>query len=183
MAKVLVINTPGADPIAADISTGLTYTAGSLTGQQGPQGIQGVPGNTGSQGIQGTQGIQGIQGVTGSQGPSGQPVYASGAGGVVTQLTSKVTTVILNKLCGQITTNAAALAAGTEATFIVTNSTIAATDVPCVAHASGGTAGAYAVGVSAVAAGSFKITITNLSAGSLSEALVINLATVKAVAS
>lgn len=108
--------------------------------------------------------------------------YAAGAGGAITQNTNKSTGVTLNKICGQITTNNAALAAGAEATFTVTNSTVAATDVPVVAHASGGTSGAYAVVVSRVQAGSFNITITNLSAGSLSEALVINFAVIKAVA-
>ena len=121
-----------------------------------------------------------VTGAVKSSGTAGAG-YATGAGGTVTQITSKSTGVTINKICGQITTHNAALAAGAEATFTVTNSTVAATDVPVVAHASGGTAGAYAVVVSAVALGSFKVTISNLSAGSLSEALVINFAIIKAV--
>ena len=39
--------------------------------------------------------------------------YAAGAGGTVTQATNKSTTVVLNKTTGQITMNAASLAAGT----------------------------------------------------------------------
>jgi hypothetical protein len=108
--------------------------------------------------------------------------YATGAGGAVTQATSKATGVTLNKACGQITTATDALAAGAEVTFIVTNSAVAATDAIVANHASGGTVGAYSVSVSAVAAGSFRITITNLSGGSLSEALVINFAVIKGVA-
>jgi len=108
--------------------------------------------------------------------------YATGAGGAVTQATSKSTGVTLNKVCGQITTNNASLAAGAEVSFTVTNSAIAATDVVVVSIASGGTASAYAAVVTAVAAGSFVITLTNLSGGALGEALVINFAVVKAVA-
>lgn len=100
--------------------------------------------------------------------------YDPNSGGTVTQATSKSTGVTINKCVGQITTHNAALAAGAEVTFTVTNNTVAAADIPVVAIASGGTAGSYLIGVSAVAAGSFSITISNVSTGSLSQALVIN---------
>ena len=77
----------------------------------------------------------------------------------------------------------AALGAGAEATFQVNNDKVAAADVPQLAIASGGTAGSYLVGVSAVAAGSFKITVTNVSGSSLSEAVVINFVVLKGSAS
>lgn len=108
--------------------------------------------------------------------------YATGAGGAVTQLTSKATGVTLNKLSGAITTHNAALAAAAEVKFTVTNNQVAATDVPVAAIKSGGTSGSYFLTVGAVAAGSFDITIGNCSAGSLSQALVINFVIVKAVA-
>ncbi len=54
--------------------------------------------------------------------------------------------------------NDAALGAAAEATFEVTNDKIAATDVIVAVHGSAGTAGSYMVGVSAIAAGSFKKT-------------------------
>lgn len=108
--------------------------------------------------------------------------YATGAGGTVTQQTDKATGVELNKACGQITMNAAALAAAAEVSFTVTCSAVAATDVVIVNHGSAGTAGAYLVGVSTVGAGSFVITVANVSAGSLSEAIVINYAVIKGVA-
>ena len=92
----------------------------------------------------------------------------------VTQATDKSTGVTLSRLHGVITMNGAALGAGAEATFIVTNTLVGASDVPVVAHASAGTSGAYLVGVSAVAAGTFSLTVTNVSAGSLSEAIVLN---------
>lgn len=107
--------------------------------------------------------------------------YATGAGGAVSQITSKVTGVTLDKITGSITTFNDALGAGAEASFVVTNSTVAATDVPVLAIKSGGTLGAYAVVASAVAAGSFTITITNLTAGSLSEAIVIQFAVIKGI--
>lgn len=154
-------------------------------GPQGQQGIQGIKGDTGNAGQQGPQGIQGIQGIQGVQGPAGPNLttsafgYTAGAGGTVTQLTNKATGVTLNKLSGQITTSNAALAAAAEVTFTVTNNTVATTDVPCVAHASGGTAGAYDVFVAAVGNGSFAITVANMSAGSLSQAIVINFVVIK----
>lgn len=112
--------------------------------------------------------------------PLGGIGYMTGAGSTVTQATSKSTGVTLNNVCGQITMNGAALAAGAEVKFTVTNSAVAATDVVIVNHASGGTAGSYLVGIAAVAAGSFDIVVSNVS-GSLSEAIVLNFAVIKAV--
>lgn len=109
--------------------------------------------------------------------------YATGVGGTISQSTNKTTGVTLNKLCGQITTHNAALAAGAEVKFTVTNSQVAANDVPVIAIKSGGTSGGYVVSVGAVAAGSFDIVLSNASAGSLSEALVINFLILKSVTS
>lgn len=114
--------------------------------------------------------------------PTGGIGYATGAGGAVTQGTSKSTGVTLNKVCGQITTHNAALAANTTVIFTVTDSAVAATDVVRVTIGSGGTAGAYLVWVSATAAGSFNVAVRNITAGSLSEALVLNFSVQKAVA-
>jgi hypothetical protein len=117
-----------------------------------------------------------------SSSPDAGVGYATGAGGTVTQATDKSTGVTLNKATGQITMNNAALAAGAEVSFTLTNSVIAATDIIVVNIASGGTAGAYGLSVTAVANGSCQITVTNLSGGSLSEALVLNFAVIKGVA-
>lgn len=106
--------------------------------------------------------------------------YATGAGGTVTQATSKATGVTLNKTCGKITLNAAALAASTTVSFVFTNSTIAATDVLVLNHTSGGTLGSYTLNAAA-AAGSATIYVRNVSLASLSEAVVISYAVVKAV--
>ena len=109
--------------------------------------------------------------------------YATGAGGVVTQLTDKSTAVTLNAICGTITMDAATLAHQSPVAFTLTNSAIAATDVVAVSVKSGGTAGAYLVSAGAVAAGSCSITLFNCqTAGNLSEAVVLSFAVIKAVA-
>lgn len=109
--------------------------------------------------------------------------YATGAGGAVTQATNKSTGVTLNTVSGAITMNGAALGTLTGVQFTLTNSAIAATDVIMCSIKSGAAAASwYAVQVTAVAAGSCQITVTNLTGGSLSEALVLNFVVVKAVA-
>lgn len=114
---------------------------------------------------------------------SGGVGYAAGAGGAVTQLTNKSTGVTLDTITGQITMNNAALAAGAEVSFVVTDAAVAATDVIIINHASAGTAGAYQVTISAVGAGSFTVTVSNASAGALGEAIVLNFAVIKGAAS
>ena len=101
-------------------------------------------------------------------------------GGAVTQATSKSTGVTLSKRSGKITMNAAALAAATEVSFTVTNTTATAADVAIVNHVSGGTAGSYLVQANTMAAGSFKITVSNVSTGGLSEAIVLQFALITA---
>lgn len=103
-------------------------------------------------------------------------------GGSVTQLTSKSTGVTLNGATGQVTMNAAALAATTTVTFTLTNSSVAAKDIvlPQIVSGNAG-AGTYQVWTEAVSAGSVKFNVRNMSAGSLSEALVIGFAVVKSV--
>jgi len=120
-----------------------------------------------------TTGNQVISG-TGKQG------YATGAGGVVTQLTSKATAVTLSRSTGQITLNNAALAASTTVSFTLTNAVIEAGDILIMNHISGGTAGSYVLDAQS-AAGSASINVRNVSLGSLSEAIVIAFAVIKAV--
>lgn len=97
----------------------------------------------------------------------------------VTQATNKSTGVTLNKRVGKIVMNNASLTAGSEVSFTVTNSTVNADDVVVVNHASAGTAGAYAVHANAIADGSFKITVGNMSAGDLGEAAVLQFRVLK----
>jgi hypothetical protein len=80
--------------------------------------------------------------------------------------------------------NNALLAAAAVVEFTVSNTTVAATDTIVLNLASGAASGTtYRYWISAVAANSFKVCVENRSAGGLSEALVFNFATVKAVAS
>jgi hypothetical protein len=107
--------------------------------------------------------------------------YATGAGGAITQETSKSTGVTLSKICGAITTHDAELEGGAEVSFTVTNTAVAATDVVVVAVKSGAATGAYIASVSAIGAGSFTVTLSNVGS-TASEALVLNFVVIKAVA-
>jgi hypothetical protein len=102
--------------------------------------------------------------------------YTAAAQGTVTQATSKSTGVTLNKSAGQITLNAASLAATTTVTFTLTNSLLSANDIVILSIASGGTAGAYNAYVSGLAAGSVVLALRNVTAGALAEAVVLNFA-------
>jgi len=103
--------------------------------------------------------------------------YTDAAQTAVTQATSKSTGVTANTSAGQITMNAASLAATTNVTFTLTNSLLSVKDVVIVNVASANaTAGAYNCWISSMLAGSATITLRNITAGSLSEAVVINFA-------
>ena len=96
----------------------------------------------------------------------------------VTQATSKSTGVTINAPTGTITTSNTSMLTTVASSFVVTNSSCGAYDVPVVAIKSGGTSSSYSIDVSAVAAGSFTITIQNISAGTLAEVLVVSFAIV-----
>ncbi len=102
--------------------------------------------------------------------------YTAAAQGTVTQATDKSTGVTLNKGAGRITMNGAALAGNTAVSFTLTNSLISANDVIVVNVSAGGTAGAYTTYISSMTTGSAVVTLRNLTAGSLSEAVVLNYA-------
>ena len=109
--------------------------------------------------------------------------YSTGSGGAVTQLTSKTTGVTLNKSNGKITMEATtAIGIAASVVFTLTNSFIAVTDAVIANIATGGTANAYTVDVLTVAAGSVGLRVSNITAGILSEAVVVSFAIIKAVA-
>jgi hypothetical protein len=108
--------------------------------------------------------------------------YGTGSGGTVTQATSKSTAVTLNKPTGQITMNNAALGAGSSVSFTLSNSLIANTDNLLLTF-TWGFGPSYSARTASVVAGSAFITVKNESAGSLSEALVINFAIIKGATS
>lgn len=103
--------------------------------------------------------------------------YATGAGGAVTQTSSRTSPVTLDKTTGAITLVSAAGSA-TYQTFTVNNSTVAATDVIIVNQKSG--ANKYIILVTAVATGSFNITFAT-TGGTTTEQPVFNFAVIKGV--
>ena len=109
--------------------------------------------------------------------------FYTGAGGLVTQASTKATAFTLNTMCGQITTAADGLAHSTTVSATWTNSKIAATDVVIINHKSGGTIGAYVFNVSC-GAGTATLYITNnQTSGTLSDAIVLNFVVIKGVTS
>lgn len=106
--------------------------------------------------------------------------YGTGAGASVSQLTSKSTGVTIDTPTGSITTHTANLGPETEVTFTVTNAVVEITDVVIVNIRSGNTSNIYLVSVTAVANGSFAITLANHHASStFAEALVLNYAIIR----
>ena len=103
--------------------------------------------------------------------------YGPGAGGTVTQATSKSTAVTLNKPCGQITTHNASLANGTAVTFTVNNSLVGPNDTVIV------TCGSAFISYQVIArtgnTGSFEIVLRNITGSAAAEAVVINFAIIK----
>jgi len=101
----------------------------------------------------------------------------------VTQGTNITTGVTCNAYSGVITTVSQTVAAAGEAEFTVTNSKVAATDVVVACIKTHTSAGSFIVATSAVAAGSFKLQLTNLHASSAGDnVLVINFIVLKATA-
>lgn len=116
---------------------------------------------------------------------TGKIGYGTGAGGSYTQLTSKTTAVAATTLTGRITMNAANLAAGVSVVFQVTLTSIDNTDV-VVCHGSyigGVNPSNYLVQTLYTQNNIFWVRVTNISAGALAEALVINYAVIKGVVS
>ena len=108
--------------------------------------------------------------------------YTAAAQGTVTQQTNKSTAVTLNKSAGSITMNNAALASATNVTFTLNNSFISANDTIILTLAGGiATPGSYNVFANSLGAGTVSITLRNISAGSLSEAVVVNFALIHCV--
>lgn len=105
--------------------------------------------------------------------------YGTGAGGAVAQATSKSTAVTLNKASGRITMHAAALAAGASVVFTLNNNKITANDLLLVGCSATSNYDARCLSTNA---GTAVIRVTNISAGSLSEAVALNFALIEGVA-
>ena len=114
--------------------------------------------------------------------------YSTGAGDTVTQITTRATWVTINSVCWTIQTDTSSLAVWASAEFTVTNSAVAIGDVILVSQQSGsdliaGVAGTTVLNVVTVAAGSFELSVNNLSTTTAETgAIIINFAVIKAVA-
>ena len=105
--------------------------------------------------------------------------YNAGAGGTVAQSGNKSGGVTLNKPSGEITMQNTALAAATTVQFTLTNSTISAKDL-LLLNIVGGVATGAAYNLDAnCSAGSAVISVRNITAGSLSEAIVLRYAVIR----
>lgn len=115
---------------------------------------------------------------------SGALGYGAGAGGTVTQAMSKSTEVTLNKPSGHITTSNSALAAGATVVFRFNNSSVSADGSEVLSFTVAGyDANRYTVSASIFAPGVCSVSIKNNTAASLSEAVPINFAVIKAARS
>lgn len=104
--------------------------------------------------------------------------YGTGAGGTVTQATSKSTAVTLNTPCGKITMNNAALADATTVVFGFNNTNIADEDVVSFT-CDGGFGANYLVWGVNPSAGAISVAVRNVSGVSQSQALVLNFVVLK----
>lgn len=106
--------------------------------------------------------------------------YGTGAGGTVTQLTSKSTNVTLNKPTGKIITSNSALAANASVGFYLNNSLIEANDTIIVTIAAGDLTGnSYGISISSLNPGIVLMYITNKTGASRSESLTIKFDLIK----
>jgi len=103
--------------------------------------------------------------------------YATGAGGTVTQATSRTTGVTLNKITGTVTLVSAAGSASYQS-FTLTDSAIAATDYVDVVQVSG--TDKYIILVTAIASGSCQITYAT-TGGTSTEQPVFKFTVIKSV--
>lgn len=101
--------------------------------------------------------------------------YGTGSGGTVTQLTSKATAVTLNKPCGQIITHNSELAANAGIAFVFSNSLLGSSDTVTINCNSFN----YRVSIIPINAGNCYVLLENRTAGSLSDALILNFAIIK----
>jgi hypothetical protein len=173
-ARIVSVNTLSAAGIAASLT--VTALAISVTNTLTAAGVV-ASGTVTSLGVSVTNTVT-ASGMlaTGAVGIG----YATGAGGAVSQATSKATSVTLNKTCGLITCTNTVLSAGVIVTFNVTNSTVTNGDIVLANHAAIGTFGAYNIVPNTVTAGVFSITVMNNTVSNLAEAIGIKFAVVKA---
>lgn len=114
-----------------------------------------------------------------SQGATAGVGYGVGAGGAITQITSRTTGVTLSTVTGDITLVSAAGSA-TAASFVVTNTAVAVTDNVVINQKSG--TDLYNILITNVGAGSFKVTFFT-TGGTTTEQPVFHFSVIKGVSS
>lgn len=157
---------------------GTTPAAGAFTtlSSSGAMTVGTTLGVTGATTLSGTLGVSGAATFSTAKATT-QLGFDTGAGGSVTQATSRTTAVTLNKSCGSITLVSAA-GSTTHQTFTVNNSIVAAEDVVHVCQRSG--TDRYRIHVTKVAAGSFNVSFATIT-GTTTEQPVFNFVVIKAV--
>lgn len=182
-SKLIELEVGGADKFTVDkdgdaVVAGTLAVTGNVAVNTDKFTVAASSGNTAVAGTLAVTGAASFTAAALSAGATGGIGYATGAGGTVTQATNRTTGVTINKVTGAITLVSAAGSA-TPASFTVTNSAVAATDVVVVNQKSG--TDLYQISVTAVSAGSFRITF-NTTGGTTTEQPVFNFAVIKAVA-
>lgn len=165
------LNVGGISAFSGNITGNLSVTGNIAGGNITTPGLITSVGVNSSGNIASTGRIQ-------STSPTGGVGYATGAGGTVSQSGNKSGGVTLNTATGQITMQNTNLASDTSVSFTLTNSNLDGTDVMIINHVSGGTAGAYVFNV-ACNTGSAVITVRNVTAGTLGEAIVLRFVVIK----
>lgn len=107
--------------------------------------------------------------------------YGTGAGFEYTQTVSKSTDFTINRPCGRITTHNSAIAAGASVSFFVNNSVMGSYNA--VVLTGKAYSGNYRIECTNSTTGGFGVRITNITAGSLSQAIVIDFAVIGVVVS
>jgi len=106
--------------------------------------------------------------------------YGTGAGGTVTQVTSKSTSVALNKPSGRITMASDTLAAGASVVFVITNNLVSNSDGAVVGLNGNVTnTSNYRVEFVGCLTGLIVVKLTNVASGPLADAVQINFQVLK----
>lgn len=162
---------PDAGPLAVIIPS--RVGSGNLVFATSPTLITPVLGSATATSIAATAGI------TSSGGGVG---YATGAGGVVTQLTSKVTPVTLNALTGVITTSNSSMTAGGLQSFTFNNSFITtSTELIVCSYTAASNPSFYVINFTATGAGTATCDIRNVSGLTPAEVITIRFAIIRSV--
>jgi hypothetical protein len=109
--------------------------------------------------------------------------YAAGAGGAVTQLTNKSTSVTLNKVSGKITTASGSISAGDVVAFTVNNNKVSIGDVIAISAIAGTGGYIYHVDPTGVDNGVFQVRIRNWTGTANDSAIQFNFVVIKGASS